>query len=89
MKTRMKYEIKTDSGGPFKKIVMKTKEALVLSLFENNKYTKFQEHHSLHTQGNNLSTELTIQNSCSPPDCRVTSTNLKVMILFDIYSLDI
>lgn len=32
---------------------------------ENNKSTKFQEHHSLHSQGNNVSAEL-IQNSCSP-----------------------
>lgn len=48
-----------------KRTVIKTKEPLALNLFENNKYTKFQEHHSLHTQGNNVSAEL-IQNSCSP-----------------------
>lgn len=70
MKTWIKYEIKTDSGGLLKKkkrkkTVIKTKEALALNLFENNKSTKFQEHHSLHTQGNNVSAEL-IQNSCSP-----------------------
>lgn len=47
-----------------KKTVIKTKEPLALNLFENNKYTKFQEHHSLHTQ-ENVSAEL-IQNSCSP-----------------------
>lgn len=59
-----------------KKTIIKTKEPLALNLFENNKYTKFQEHHSLHTQGNSVSTELTIQNSCSPPNCR-TTTNLE------------
>lgn len=53
MKTWMKYEIKTDSG-PLKKKkdLIKTKEPLALNIFENNKYTKFQEHHSLHTQRN-------------------------------------
>lgn len=35
-----------------KKDLIKTKEPLALNIFENNKYTKFQEHHSLHTQRN-------------------------------------